>query len=464
MLRSSLAILSCAAALSAQVSMNFVGTVDISSCTNSANPEFIGINPACVAWDGTDLYIAGYNNQAGPGISGIVRLSNALTTPTFGTPFGVIAATPGQRGYTGLDINKLTGQLAAAHDFGSVSVDGIACYDLNGTQQWVKSARGGSGVGFDPGYFTVLDFGVAWTTFGSGRRALQDQATGADIYDTSATGGIILPTGSAGLFWRDVDFDPLTGDLWARKGNKVIGATRSGGNSFTPFTLVDTTQADFTNYQTIAFIRQGAEQFVIWNDRTGGAAGQVWTTVINCTRTSDGAPLTIDWGTFASANGAGAYDFSYDDDSGTLAISDFSNRLVHIFAVTAFKPFGTGCVGAGNFTPILEARGDARPNGALSFTISQGAGLSLGGFAFGAYQDNTPLPLPGNCPLHVTPLLFTEGLFFTGVGGDGSGTGSFTVPVPPGLSFQPLTVQGFILENGSLSGVRTTNGIELSLQ
>ncbi|MEQ1631286.1 MAG: hypothetical protein ABL997_02860 [Planctomycetota bacterium] len=459
MLRATLVLVTFAAASIAQVSMTHLGTVDVASTSIATNPQFIGTNPSAMAWNGTDLWVAGFNNQALAGPAGIAKCSTALTAPTFGTAFGVGLLTPGSRGYSGLDVDGT--HLVAAYDVGASDPNGITAWDLNGNFLWAKAARAGSGVGIDPGFVTIVDPGTGWTTFGSGRRVLQDNVTGADIY-TTATGMIIQVTGETNTFWRDMTFDPLLGDIWLRRSNDVVAADRVGGNLVANArVVVDAPAADSVNQQNIAFCRTGAENVVFWNLRSGGANGQLWTNVLQCNRASDGAAMTIDWRGFTSVNGSGAYDFSFDEGTNTLAISDFSNKVVHVFAVSTFKEYGTSCLGAGNFPLLLDGTGDLRAAGQLTYTLSQAAGLSIGGFAFGATQDFTPLPFPGGCFVHVAPLLFTEGVFFTGVFGPGSGLGSLTFTVPPGLSNQGLTAQGFCLENGDLAQIKTSNGIEV---
>ena len=439
--------------------MTHLGTVDVASASISANPQFTGTNPSAMAWNGTDIWVAGFNNQGAIGTTGIAKCGTALTAPTWGTAFGVSLVTPSLRGYSGLDVDGT--RLVAAYDFGAIDPNGITAWDLNGTFLWAKSARGGSGVGIDPGFVTVIDQGTGWTTFGSGRRVLQDNGTGADIY-TTANGMIIQVTGQTNTFWRDMTFDPLTGDIWLRRSNDVVACDRAGGNLVANARMVvDAPAADSVNQQNLAFCRTGAENVVFWNLRSGAANGQVWTNVIQCNRASDGAAMTIDWRGFTSINGSGAYDFSFDETTNTLAISDFSNKVVHIFAVSTFKNYGTACIGAGGFPVLLGGSGDLRPAGQLTYTLSQTAPFSLGGFAFGATQDFTPLPFPGGCFVHVAPLLFTEGIFFTGVLGNGSGFGTLTFTVPAGLNNQSLTAQGFCLENGDLAQIRTSNGVEV---
>jgi hypothetical protein len=459
MLRASITLLSLAAALSAQVSMTHLGTVDCTSTGVSTNAQFIGNNLSAMAWNGVDLFVAGYNNSAVAAPTGICKVSTALTTPTFSPAFGINALTPSLRGYSGLDVDGT--RLVAAYDAGATDPNGITSWSLSGTFNWAKAARGGSGVGIDTGWLGVLDQGTGWTSFGSGRRSLQDNTSGADIY-TTADGMIIQTTGVTSTFWRDMTFDPLTGDIWLRRSNKVIACDRVGGNAVANSRIVvDATAADFINNQNIAFCRTGAENVIFWNNRSAGANGQLWTNVIQCNRTSDGASMTIDWRGFIAPNSAGAYDFSFDKTTNTLAISDFVNKVVHIFAVSTYANYGTSCIGAGNFPLLLAGSGDNRAGGQLTYTLSQAAPFSLAGFAFGAIRDNTLLPFPGNCYVHVQPLLFTEGYFFTGVLGNGSGVGSITFTVPAGLTNQSLTAQGFCLENGDLNQLKTSNGVEV---
>ena len=94
-----------AAGLGAQVTLTHLGTVDVAVTSNAANPEYIGSNPSAVAWDGTNVWVAGYNNAPTAQPTAIVRVDNALTAPAFGVPFGAVPATPNGRGYSGLDVD-----------------------------------------------------------------------------------------------------------------------------------------------------------------------------------------------------------------------------------------------------------------------------------------------------------------------------------------------------------------------
>ena len=146
-----LVVLATASSLAAQVGLTHLGTVDVASTSSVANPEYIGSNPSAVAWNGTDVWVGGFNSSGATGDSAVVKVSNALTAPSYGARFGVQPATLNQRGYSGLDVSG--GVLAAAFDNGSSVPDGITGWDLAGNQLWGKTARGGprksarSGVG-----------------------------------------------------------------------------------------------------------------------------------------------------------------------------------------------------------------------------------------------------------------------------------------------------------------------------
>jgi hypothetical protein len=332
---------------------------------SSGRPAGFGSNPSAIAWDGSKMFIAGLNNLGTTASVGIVEVTNASSTgvnaATFGALFGTFASTGSTRGYSGLDISGST--IAAAYDSGASIADGIAAYDTAGTRLWGISARGSSGVAFDPGFGNpAVDSGVAWTSIGSGRRSLQNSATGANIY-TSSTGMIINAASGdtgTGTNWRDMAFDPLTGDLYPRRSNGILKDTRTGGNSVSPIQeiLPAQTIANFVSGQNIAFMGQNPllANAVIYNDRATTANGQVFTNVIKTRDTTTFAELTP---TFQFLNGFtpntsnGYYDFSYDPGSNTVAVLDFSNNTAHVFSVSAVPEpatwalLGTIGIGAG---------------------------------------------------------------------------------------------------------------------
>jgi hypothetical protein len=297
-------------------------------------PSYIGTNPVAVAWDGFDLWVAGFNGNTVAQTVGIVRIPGAFQ-PVSGVTslepaFGKQVA-PGQRGYTGLDLKH--GYLYAAYDPGAVHPQGIASYDLSGKFRWAKSARGSCGVGFDPGFAPnpTGGIGVGYLAFGANGRALQANANGADLFST-ATGMSLL--NSQGTFWRDLDFDPLTGDAYVREGNNVIRGFRSGPNSIgATLPIVDVPDADFVIGQNIAFCDRPLGSVIVYNDRdTNGSVQQPFDQVVQFRR-PDGSTPPITFLGNPQPGSSAIYDFAWHAPSGTLVILDFTNRQATLYAL-----------------------------------------------------------------------------------------------------------------------------------
>lgn len=325
--------------------INFVeiARFDVGSTADTANPENIGNNPSAVAWSGDRLYIAGFNsNQTN---TAIVEITNPTdtgsVTATYGPTFGVLA-TPGSRGYSGLDILGDGSALAAAYDDGGADPNGIQQFDPNAgnsaTAGFPLNARGGSGVGYDPG-FGGSPVAVGWGTFGSGRIRLNDSSNGAVLAD--GTNGPIYFTGSS--FIRDSDFDPDTGDIYVRAANDVIAVTRTGAITGSATEIVTETDAPFVAGQNIGFLsRSVGSDAVIYNERSSTGLGQTFDSAINVVDPS-GAPIAVNFALIGGpiATGNGYYDFDFDVGTQTLALLDFANRNVHIFSVI---PEPSSCV------------------------------------------------------------------------------------------------------------------------
>ncbi|MBL8802774.1 MAG: thrombospondin type 3 repeat-containing protein [Planctomycetes bacterium] len=321
----------------AQLQFKPVATINLDATANNANPQFIGSNPSAVAWENGDLIVAGFNSTGGTTNTGIVRVSNVLTTPSIGAAFGV-TSTPSTRGYSGLATQG--GQIAAAFDFGANSANGLALYNTSGGLVWQVNTfnaspnnayRGFGGTDFDPGFVSGggVDAGVSGLTTGSGRRALMNTATGLWTY-TQSTGAIINVTPTA-TNWRDHAYDPATGDLYTRVNNDVSKHTRTGGNTFTPnVRIVDVTDASAVAGQNLEFLNTSLGNFVIYNDRPSTAT-QPLTTAVKIVDTSGVAQVYNLGPGFSAANSGGYYDFSWDAANARLALLDFGNRRVYVF-------------------------------------------------------------------------------------------------------------------------------------
>jgi hypothetical protein len=335
-----LALAGMAGLASAQLTLREIERVDVSAAFSGAAEQ-----TSAVAWDGTNLAVASFNNGSSTDTRIALFNKSGGSWAQSGSAFGVLT-TPGARGYSGLDLQN--GTLVAAWDNGGASATGLQAFNLAGNQLWTANIRGGGGVAFDPG-FGGADAGVAAiNVFNSGRRQLWNSSTGANIYD--GANGMIVNGANTGSFFRSIDFDNDTGNVWLREGNNVIRGDRSGGNSLSSTNLiVDAVEADFVAGQNIAYMNNSfAGDLVIYNDRSVVSSGQSAASVLRIID-NGGAAVSFDLaliggGTIADlAAGNGWYDFSYDEATKTLAMVDFISKQVHIFAVPA--PSAAGLLG-----------------------------------------------------------------------------------------------------------------------
>lgn len=377
---------SCAAAMMtapvhAQIGLYEVARFDLGATSSSTNAAFIGSNPVAVAWNGSRLWVAGYNGSGAAGSTSIVEITNAtqqgFVNPTYSTPFGTIASVPNTRGYTGLAISGTL--IGASLDLGSATATGIQGFSTANQKLWDLSAsgtnttnigttRGFAGPAFDPGFQgnPAQGSGLAWVTQPQGRRFLNDSVSGSSIYTTTANvppgaqQGMIINTNPVSTNWRDIAFDPATGDLYTRSNGNVTRTNRTGSNTVrSPSGTVGQSDVIFatgtpnnnlgnnlgymnavTSGTFGAFVNEYAGDAIIFNDRASTASGQSPLSVIKFLTTS-GSAITPTW-TFLNgstpANGSGLYDFSWDSSTQTLAVVDFSNRGVSIFSTAVPEP------------------------------------------------------------------------------------------------------------------------------
>lgn len=343
----------------AVVSMTLISTIDTSSTSINTNANFVGSNVSSVAWNGTDLFVAGYNASGTVANTGMAKLSNALGASSWSSTFGALS-TSSSRGFTGIAVKGNT--IAAGWDGGVASVNSVRAFDaVSLTQTWAtgggtpdSSRRATGGANFDPGFNGAgTNIGVSYITAGSGRRHLMNTATGNYINGQNA-GGIMTFQPGATTNWRGHAFDTATGDLYTRESNRVGKAVRSGDNTFVGSasnSIYQSITATAVDNQNIAFASTSMfGNLLFFNDRSTAAIGQSFSSVIKVMGT-DGTLHTLDLGTFSAANGNGAYSFSFDAASQTLAVSDFANRAVYIFAVPTPGTLGLALAGG-----LLAAR------------------------------------------------------------------------------------------------------------
>ncbi|MBI5362654.1 MAG: hypothetical protein HZA53_05710 [Planctomycetes bacterium] len=362
----------------AQLRFEHLATVDLSALTLPTSATFTGTQAANVAWNGSELVIAGWNAGMATTV-GIVRITDVFDTPVISAPFGVVSVVSGL-GYSGLDVQGA--MVAAPLDTGATSAQGLALYDASGAVVWSFSARCTSGAAFDPDFLGAHGpgSGVGWVSFAGGRRALNDAATGAEIYSL-ATGMII--NSSSGTTWRDLDFDETNGDVYLRKSNDVVRCVRTGSNdcvSTVLVNLIDSTQPR----QNVAVLNADGGTYLLFNDRFTNATGQSFFTVNKVTDTS-GVAVATNFGSFAPPTSNGAYDFGWDSGTDTLAVLDVSNVKAYLFQLLTDPQDGSFCYGDGldtsHTTPCPCANVGSAGRGCANSVHPEGARLLATGSA-----------------------------------------------------------------------------------
>jgi hypothetical protein len=356
-----------AGAASGQVSFREVGRVDLTNFYSQTATT--GSNIAAVAWNGTDLYTAGYSNAGGQ--TSLLRINTPLSTGTTSTAqFGQLA-TVATRGYTGLHItgNSL---IATWDNGGGASQNGgkaLQNFGLGAGNplNWDAgtflgtSQRGFAGASFNPGPGGAggSGSGVSFALQGSGAERLLNEATGAAAGNGGFFGGTLTSTANATTY-RDIDFDSQ-GNAYVRNNNSVTKSTRTGafqynGGAQSPFIVsLGAGNNVVTNIQVLNIT--GFGEALIFNNRSSTLTGQGFLGVQRVSNLN-GTLLTPSFfapdgsSPFVALNGAAAYDYSFDEASQTLAVSDFSNNTVYIFSVVP-APGTAGLLALGG---LLAAR------------------------------------------------------------------------------------------------------------
>ena len=381
--------------------------LNIASTANGGNPQFIGANPSTIAWNGSAVYVAGINASGSTSRTAITGITNPLAAPglgvvpTFTAAFGTRSNTANGRGFMGLAASGTV--LASAWDNGTTTpatTDGLqALNTIDGGILWTGSLSGRQmgGAAFDPGYVvsgvSQGGAGVTGLVHSSGRRPILDVATGTTVYGLtgSAVPGMVINTAPANTEWRDVDFDPATGDIYSRNANNVAYGIRTGTNALSgnaqQFLVNNANNGVGMAGQNLAFMGgvvdpagSFAGNAVIWNSRpVGTTEGSTAFTTANQVVATTGATVPVTWNLlFGStpANGNGWYDFGYDRTTKTLAVMDFQNRTVSLFDLDV----NVQTVSGGTATPATPLTGlvPVAKKGAGTLVVDQAAAFAAG--------------------------------------------------------------------------------------
>lgn len=320
-----------ASGASAQLQLTEIMRADISAAAGEGNQWFIGRNLAAVAWDGSSLYVGGKSfNTAGSAIAKVTpQVGTTSALFELGGSFG-FQATAGTRGIQDLAISA-DGRLAVATDNGAGAAFGYRLFDANGGFLVNSNFNvRGNGVDFDP-----INGVAAGVVLGSGRmHGFNNDGTTFGGWD-AATGPVVFAIGSSTN--RDSEFDS-DGNMYYRVQNSIQRVDRTGGLTFGAPTQLKASNSTNIDGQNIDIIEGFGSDIVLYNERIVTAAGQSFSSVIQAIDSSGNAvSLSFDFiDSFGDAlAGNGYYDFSYDAASQTLAVADFQNNHVYIFAVPA---------------------------------------------------------------------------------------------------------------------------------
>jgi hypothetical protein len=323
---------------SAQIQLSLLSTVSLTPSMGA------GIQPSAVAWDGTNAWVGAYNNSGAVNNTFIVPVTNAVTAPTLGTSFGSFS-TANARGISSLSVNS-SGVLLASLDNGAGTASSVRGFTgSTGASLWSlgggtpDAGKRGDGSAFDPGFNGTGSNagGASFLSIGSGRRFVVDPSTGAYLNGAAGGSDAIINFATVSTTWRDLAFDPATGDLYTRESNRIGKAARTANNAFSASTVLVPSIGNAANdNQNIAFVNASVSSFLLVNDRQSAAAGQQLGTVLKAFSPT-GAALSL---AFTGINpvtttGVGAYDFSFNARTNTLAVSDFTNKNLYIFSVSS---------------------------------------------------------------------------------------------------------------------------------
>ncbi len=240
-----------------------------------------GSNPLSVTFDGTNVFVGGFNGGTTAATAGIVRVDNVLgsVSPTVtGLNPSVFTAQPAR----GLDyMASHAGAVYALYDEGGANTGGfVRRYDQAGNQQWSVSPTN-IVAGYRPTALAIdplADAGqpaLGMVGIGSGRRAALRLSDGAVVYgpsgSTAPLGEIVNPNPNnvngvtLGFTYRGLAFDSQGNVAVTAAGGTSYGLRDTqGGTNFNRFTNLDGVASSTspiavkqTNLDPAGFVGQG---------------------------------------------------------------------------------------------------------------------------------------------------------------------------------------------------------------
>jgi hypothetical protein len=148
-----------------------------------------------------------------------------------------------------------------------------------------------------------------------------------------------------GTLWRDSDINPVNGNIVARASNDVVIGVRNANGGLASHVVVDRSPGTTDPYafqimQRCEWVTGLSSDVVVYNDYSAAAS-----TIEGWTKAADlnGNSVTInmfnaDGSPFTATAASGLMDYSYDPETGRLAICDFAGRRVFIFSTTPPVP------------------------------------------------------------------------------------------------------------------------------
>lgn len=271
---------------SAQVRFTHLKSVDLSSYFNG---QALGSVASDVAFDGSNLYIAGYSNAAQPASVGVLKISNVLSLDvnSWGyTPLITLTQAAQSRVsslvyhngflYLGTGLGDTSNQAANTGIRKFDAITGTQVSDWNNTGVVLPSDLNNSSradsLEIDPGFVNdpnrAPSLGIV--AFGRGIVFRRNFGTGLALPNMLAVPSRDCQGGSVTTEMRDLAFSP-EGDVYLRLANSIFYAPRTGANT------VENNRAcriadfspDPTNQVSVNlhYLRVGNQSFLVYNRR-----------------------------------------------------------------------------------------------------------------------------------------------------------------------------------------------------